>query len=126
MAVDFAIPNQDESGQAPADSPGGEQAHRCSFRSAARNCARAFHSVTNTGPVLRPLSRRGSSRAVLVCQIMMSMAPPLRRTLAQRFGRSSYWISDVSLLLERVPPRRAAAWACPSSHLYLGIPGVAR
>jgi hypothetical protein len=41
---------------------------------------RVFRSVTNTGPDSRPLSSCGSSLAVPLCQTMMSIAPPFRRT----------------------------------------------
>jgi hypothetical protein len=53
-----------------------------SSRSAAGRDARAFRSVTNTGPDVRaPFSSRGRSWAVLVCQTMMSIAPLSWRTV---------------------------------------------
>jgi hypothetical protein len=75
-------------------------------------CTRAFRSVANTGPYLRPFSRRGSSRPVPVCQTMMSIAPPLRRTLAQRLGRSRS-----STLSARTSAERAAvSYQPPRAH----------
>lgn len=60
-------------------------------------------TVRNTGPDFRPLIRRGSRRAVPVCQTMMSIAPPLRRTFARRLARSRS-----SMLSARTSPARAA------------------
>lgn len=39
--------------------------------------------VRNTGPLLRPFSSRGSSRAVPICQMIQSTAEPLRVTFAR-------------------------------------------
>ena len=50
---------------------------------------------------MRPFSSRGSSRAVPVCHTIMSIAPPLRRTFALRFGRSRSSTSSRSTSADR-------------------------
>lgn len=59
----------------------------------------AARSVTNSGPRRRPASRRGSNRAVRVCQTITSRAPPLRVTTARELAVSrSVTFSDCDRL----------------------------